>query len=287
MIGCSQSGESKLRVGWAVAFAGMAQRVMVTKSQNPPQVTFLPFSAGPELNEAARAGQIDAQFIGVVPATFLFAQNTEWCLVASVYSFQQSFLVRKGTGVTKISDLKGKRIGVGFGTGAQPFLLQVLKENGLEPRTDVDVLNIAPPEQASALLNGDIDAVAAFEPVPAHLRALDTVDTLITTEHYAFLLGHEGRINKKRAALEQLLMAFRRGVALSGSEKSQIDAEYSKLSGIPLSSLAQIKEIPQLSNVELSEEVLSKSQPVADQMFNLKLIARPVSLRDRICSLGE
>jgi ABC-type nitrate/sulfonate/bicarbonate transport system substrate-binding protein len=70
------------------------------------------------------------------------------------------------------NELKGKKIGIPKGTGAEIFWIGVMKKFNLTP-SDYTVVDIEAPEMVAALERGDINAFAVWEPWPT--RALTSI----------------------------------------------------------------------------------------------------------------
>jgi TRAP transporter TAXI family solute receptor len=67
---------------------------------------------------------------------------------------------RGATVVSRLSELKGKRLAIGAeGSGTRVLALNLLKANGIEPGGDTELLPLAGDEAAKALEDGQIDAV--------------------------------------------------------------------------------------------------------------------------------
>lgn len=81
--------------------------------------------------------------------------------------------------VKTLADLKGKKIGIPT-MGSPPFLFasRALAAQGLDPRTDVTWVVVAPEVTGLALDNGQIDAVADSEPLGSILGATKNLRTL-------------------------------------------------------------------------------------------------------------
>lgn len=71
---------------------------------------------------------------------------------------------------TPAKELKGKRIGNAFATSGHLALLKTLKNAGLTEQ-DVSLVQMNVSEMPDALLNGSIDAFAAWEPTPSSFIA--------------------------------------------------------------------------------------------------------------------
>jgi NitT/TauT family transport system substrate-binding protein len=99
-------------------------------------------------------------------------QGADPILIASFSnSLQYRLVVRPD--IRTVADLKGKRVGVaGFGLGAHRGAQIMLAKLGLNPDTDVTMLQIGgDPTRLAALLSGTIDA-SVFNP-PLHKRAAE------------------------------------------------------------------------------------------------------------------
>jgi NitT/TauT family transport system substrate-binding protein len=85
--------------------------------------------------------------------------------------------------VRKVSDLRGKRIGVSrFGNGDHVTISLMLAYVGIDPRRDVDWIVGAGPMETPALLEkGAVDAIIGFAPQPQMLRKRGIGHTLIST----------------------------------------------------------------------------------------------------------
>ena len=75
-----------------------------------------------------------------------------------------AIVARKGSGVSKVEDLKGKRVGLAKAQTSDEYLKMVLARRGMKYE-DVAIENImAPPALAPALNAGKVDAVVSWEP---------------------------------------------------------------------------------------------------------------------------
>jgi ABC-type nitrate/sulfonate/bicarbonate transport system substrate-binding protein len=81
-----------------------------------------------------------------------------------------SVWTRKGTGITKIEELVGRKVGMPIGGTSDEYLAVVLVKKGVA-RDKVTFLNVPPGNILSALQGGSVDAVSVWEPVGSLIQA--------------------------------------------------------------------------------------------------------------------
>jgi sulfonate transport system substrate-binding protein len=88
----------------------------------------------------------------------------------SIYVYSRpewtALVTRPNTGITKVADLKGKRVAVTRGTDPHIFLVRALQEAGLTDK-DVRFVLLQHPDGRLALDRGDVDAWAGLDPMMA------------------------------------------------------------------------------------------------------------------------
>ena len=76
---------------------------------------------------------------------------------------QSIYLIgRTDHGISNISDLKGKKIGVTRNTASEFYLDRFLSLHGMMP--DVDIVDVKGSQSEDAIINGDVDAVITWQP---------------------------------------------------------------------------------------------------------------------------
>ncbi|MEQ1670718.1 MAG: aliphatic sulfonate ABC transporter substrate-binding protein, partial [Hyphomicrobium sp.] len=90
--------------------------------------------------------------------------------IKSIYVYSRpewaTLVTRPETGITKVADLKGKRIAATRGTDPHIFLVRALQDVGLTEK-DVSVVALQHGDGKAALLRGDVDAWAGLDPLTA------------------------------------------------------------------------------------------------------------------------
>lgn len=90
--------------------------------------------------------------------------------IKSVYVYSKpewtALVVRKDSTVTKVEDLKGKKVAVTRGTDPHVFLLRALDKAGLSEK-DIELVPLQHPDGKNALEKGDVAAWSGLDPLMA------------------------------------------------------------------------------------------------------------------------
>jgi sulfonate transport system substrate-binding protein len=185
----------------------------------PTTVKWQSFSAGPMMNEAIAAGQLDVIFTGDVPAILGKATGFEIRLIgisSSGYR-SQAGVVLANSPISSVKDLKGKKVATFKGTTAHHLLVLALKEAGLK-LSDIELVNLSLPDMNNALQRGDVDAAFLWEPLFSKLELDHSVRVLRDGKGLknavAVIEASDDFVAKHRAEAKAVLKAYRRGAEL-------------------------------------------------------------------------
>jgi len=96
--------------------------------------------------------------------------------IKSIYVYSQpewtALVTAKDSKITKIEDLKGKRVAVTRGTDPHIFLVRALQSVGLTEK-DITPVLLQHPDGKTALIRGDVDAWAGLDPMMAQAEIED------------------------------------------------------------------------------------------------------------------
>jgi NitT/TauT family transport system substrate-binding protein len=132
-------------------------------SGNGLKVVLKDYDSGPATVKALLKGEVDlatcAEF--VIVGSVLRKEPVR--NIATFSKFQNTDIIgRTDKGVSKIADLKGKKIGLAMGTSLEFFLARFLDLHGMSIQ-EVTLVNFTPAQSVDALVNGSVDAVAVFD----------------------------------------------------------------------------------------------------------------------------
>lgn len=130
------------------------------------------FTSGAPLTNEMVAGKLDFGAMADFPGSFngaAFQKAGKQSLFISVLSGSiqgsgNGIVVPTQSGITSISELKGKTISVPFASTSHGMLLRAIKQQGWDPEKDVNIITQAPEIAGSALKANKIEAHADFVP---------------------------------------------------------------------------------------------------------------------------
>jgi ABC-type nitrate/sulfonate/bicarbonate transport system substrate-binding protein len=144
-------------------------------------------ATGQEMSKALQAGEV--QIIGSAYSNYPVAVERGMAAKGVVglmgdrtsrYSDDPvSIWTRKGTGITRIEDLAGRKVGTPVGGTADEYLGVALKKKGLS-REKVSILNVPPGNLVSTLQGGGVEAIAGWEPFGSLIQAKIPDAVLVT-----------------------------------------------------------------------------------------------------------
>ena len=142
------------------------------------RVSFFPVPNRTAAVEALRARRVDVALTG--PAEYvIFKTRTQSVPIAgfSRPSYFTDLIVLADSGITRVEALRGKKIALGAVGSTSKHLapMQILKEHGIDPLTEVEIVHIDSYKTAwEALKRGDVQAFATTDDKFVSLREKET-----------------------------------------------------------------------------------------------------------------
>jgi ABC-type nitrate/sulfonate/bicarbonate transport system substrate-binding protein len=182
------------------------------------KVNLVKFTSGPAQFAALAGGQVDLAWGGM--GAFLLAkangQDLNFFAVFMDYNPLEGIAVPGAGPVHSVRDLAGKKVALVRGSDAHYGMLKALQANGMG-KDAVQILNMAPPQQAAALEAGDVDAMFAWEPFLTPLTKKGARIIFHNSELHpgpAFLgwAGHKAWLEKNKDVIVKLLKGWDMGL---------------------------------------------------------------------------
>lgn len=167
-LGAAKAEDTKIRIGYPSGMNGQVPVVLEKAGIAPKHqlaAEFTGFQYGPPMMEGLVSGQLDAVVTSFLPPLNLSAKAPGTIkFVATLGQSSHSLLVPKDSAAKTLADLKGKKIGVSLGSESHLDLILSLKKANLDPKTDVELVNLQPNELPAALEKGLVDSALIRQP---------------------------------------------------------------------------------------------------------------------------
>ncbi len=173
-----QPSSSVLEVGKAKGFYDRETAPQGAK------VEWIPFLSGPVMIEAAAGDRVDLLGVGNMPAIVARAGGIDVKVIgkAAFNPATNAVLVRPDSPIHSVADLKGRKIAAQIGSSVHYFLYQLLTGAGLS-MGDVQLVNLAGPDQGPALEAGNVDAIVLWMPYRTQLEKAGKVRVIADSAH--------------------------------------------------------------------------------------------------------
>jgi len=143
--------------GQAASFLGDAGQ-----AATPYPLAWVDIPGGAMVLEAFASASLDYAFMSPVLPLFASAAGNPLVLIASYQGEQNrsGLIVKRGSGIQRLADLKGKRISFVRATDTHYLVLNLLRDNGLSER-DIQARPMPARDALVAFQNGHLDAIVA------------------------------------------------------------------------------------------------------------------------------
>ena len=148
------------------------------------EIDFRKFNSGADIFAAIASGDVQVGYVGSSP----FAAATSRGLdvkafyLSSISGIDEALVVRNGSGIETLADLKGKKLAAAPVSTDHYQLLALIKSLGLSEK-DVQIFAIPQPEIVAAYARGDIDGGFVWDPALSELKKNGKV--LVTSKDVA------------------------------------------------------------------------------------------------------
>ena len=135
------------------------------------KVEFRQFNSGAEIFAAIAAGDVQIGEVGSSPyaASVSKGIDVKAVYISGAAGEDEALVVRDGSGIESLKDLKGKKLAAAPVSTDHFMLLSTLKQEGIKP-DEATVLAIPQPEIVAAWSRGDIDAAFVWDPALGKLQ---------------------------------------------------------------------------------------------------------------------
>lgn len=209
----------------------------------PYTIEFALFPAASPLLEALGAKAIDVGGIGGAPFAFAFASGQP---IKAVYAYQvdaaragraSAIIVKKGSPLRSLADLRGKKLATIRGSAGQDLALKLLEKAGLKA-SDVQWIYLDNGQAKAALGSGAIDAWSTWGAYVG-IAAIEDGDRILgdgagLAGNIGFYAASDAAIATKRPLIADFLQRLARARTWARAHPADYAAILAKETGIPL-----------------------------------------------------
>lgn len=241
------------------------------------KVEWKEFPSGPPLLEALNAGAIDFGQTGETPPIFAQAAGVRFVYAAYEPSAPkgEAILVPRGSPITSVAGLKGKRVALNKGSNVHYLLVRALENAGLK-YSDVETAFLAPADARAAFERGAVDAWVIWDPYQAAAEVATGARELTNAAGLApnrqFYLGSSKLVSGNPGIVDALLAAIADTDRWASGREQQVASELSAGIGIPAPILEVALERQTFGVRPIDAETVRDQQHIADTFHALGLV---------------
>ena len=207
----------KVTIAYSTASNAMLMYIAFAKNyfgEEGLEATPQPHAFGKPALQAVIEGQADIATAGDTPIVFAVMDGKKITTLAMIQTANknEAIVARRDHGITKPSDLKGKKIGLTLGTTGDFFADSFLLAHGID-RKHIKIIDLKPDEMAAALAAEKVDAVSTWNPTLIQLKKKLGSKGIIFfgesfyTEIFCVVSGQE-YVKKNPTAIKKVLRAL-------------------------------------------------------------------------------
>jgi sulfonate transport system substrate-binding protein len=251
----------------------------------PFHVNWSDFTSGPPMLEAMASGSVDVGGVGDAPPVFAASGGEAVEIVGAreTSGDQDAVVVPKGSPITSITQLKGKKIAYGSGSSANYNLLTVLTKAGLTTK-DVSLVNLQPAEALAAFTSGSVDAWDIWPPYVQQVVAQDHARVLATGSAYgspySFEVASKAAVAdpQKAAAISVYLKTLDNAYVWAAAHPDAWATAWGKAAGLPASVMNVAAKADATTPIAITPAITASEQNLVDQFYSAGLIPTKIDI---------
>jgi sulfonate transport system substrate-binding protein len=250
-------------------------------------VKWTEFPAGPVLLEGLNVGSIDFGTVGEAPPIFAQAAGANLVYVGNEppSPASEAIVVPKDSKVRTLADLKGKKIALNKGSNVHFLLVKALEKAGVGYK-DIETVFLPPADARAAFERGSVDAWAIWDPFLAaaekQLGARVLADGQGLVANHQFYLAARGYAEKNQDIVRIVIEELAKVDEWGRQNLKEVAAILAAQTGLD-SSVVELAASRYAYGVKpVTPEVIAAQQKVADAFSNLKLIPKPIAVKDAL-----
>ncbi|WP_373896796.1 sulfonate ABC transporter substrate-binding protein [uncultured Massilia sp.] len=248
-------------------------------------VRWTEFPAGPALLEGLNVGSIDFGTVGEAPPIFAQAAGADLVYVGNEppSPASEAIVVPQGSPLRGLAELKGRKVALNKGSNVHYLLVKALEKAGVG-YGQIQPVYLPPAEARAAFERGAVDAWAIWDPFLA--AAQTQVGARVLADGTGLVANHQFYLAARSFALQHgdvvriLVDELAQVDAWGKAHPREVAAILAGQTGLPLEAVALAASRYAYGVRPVTPDVLAAQQKIADAFHGLKLIPRPIAVRD-------
>ena len=250
-------------------------------------VKWTEFPAGPQLLEGLNVGSIDFGTVGEAPPIFAQAAGADLVYVANQppAPAAEAIVVPKDSSLKSVADLKGKKVALNKGSNVHYLLLKALEKANVK-YGEVNVVFLPPADARAAFERGAVDAWVIWDPFLAaaerQLGARVLADGKGLVANHQFYLAARSYADKRPQVVQAIVDELARLDRWAEGNAKEVAALLAPQIGLDAAITELAASRFAYGIVPIDAAVAAEQQKIADAFSDLKLIPKPIRIRDAL-----
>ncbi|GGM14315.1 sulfonate ABC transporter substrate-binding protein [Pseudomonas asuensis] len=250
-------------------------------------VQWTEFPGGPQLLEGLNVGSIDFGVTGETPPVFAQAAGADLVYVAHEppAPTSEAILVPKDSSIQTLADLKGKKIVLNKGSNVHYLLVRALEKAGLN-YSDIQPIYLPPADARAAFERGSADAWVIWDPYQAaaesQLQARTLTNGTGLVDNHQFYLSTRPYAQQHPQVIATLVDEVRSVGEWAKANPDDVAKQVAPLLGLPEDITHTVVARQGYGAQFITPEVVTAQQKIADAFAQIRLIPKPLIVRDVI-----
>lgn len=250
-------------------------------------IKWVEFPAGPQLLEGLNVGSIDFGTVGEAPPIFAQAAGADLVYVANQppAPTAEAIVVPKGSTITSVAQLKGKKVVLNKGSNVHYLLVKALEKAGLQ-YSDIQVVFLPPADARAAFERGSVDAWAIWDPFLAaaekQIGARVIADGKGIVANHQFYLASRKYANQNPGVIKAIVSELQKLDVWAANDVKAATAVLAPEIGLGPEITERSLRRMAYGIQPITAQVAAEQQKVADTFAGLKLIPKPIRIADAL-----
>jgi len=216
--------------------------------------------------------------------------------IANTDYVNSSLLVKEGSPIHSIADLKGKKIGHMPGIQWRTNTKYILRSAGIDPDKDVVLTELALNVQIPAVVSGAVDALIAIEPMGSIAVSKGDVQPVVLNVGAKYVTNPwfgggavmtTKFIKERPEVARKVMLVLREATDRIQANFDRYRPLLAKYVGVPDASLPAVKKLVFRNERDVDENDLKSEQNVLDMLYNEKVIPLKLNIKDKFVRLDD